>query len=516
MRKNIIAIFLIAFFITTLIASCNRNNELPVAESPASEQMQNASQQTPTSDATTDYTPVQDITDISDYTSVQDNTDISDYTSVQDNTDITEGFTSNKRFSSMEEAYYSKYVELAEKYGTYILHDVKREDYDGYSYLGGVCIVNFMDFNGDGVQDLFVVYSNGQINRIVTNNSKRDVYDFPTKDTYEIEIWSYIGGELIQILHEPHVSVYDTSSYSYHNPDELIYLDYQFSITIFENGAGLPVVQIFNYEKRDNVWEYNNIYFSEGKTVRDRLTYKDSVFLINDSKTTWDIWIENVAGYDKILLSALIADSNYGLSTYLLEWYGIDYDNTMFQTGRVIEGLSYDRKVPEISNWLVSEGEYISLYLREVYRSNMLLCDWEDSEKYYFDHHYMLYDIDQNGIPELILYEGSSGAGTHFHFYTIIDGEIIYCGDYGRASLYSNGEGGLIANNARMGGYHIDKITLNGAAIETEFIASGEVLYDEEYPELDKFGYNNYKYLPFCPPTIPFTLYTYNQNLFPE
>jgi len=485
MRKKILVIFLIAVFIMIMVASCDGTKKMPVSESPASAQVQRSSTHTPTSDTS------------------------SEYFSLQYDTDVSEGNASGQSFSSMEKAYYSKYAELAEKYGTYTLHDVKREYNYGYSYLGGVCIVNFMDFNGDGIQDLFVVYSNGQMNRIVIDNSELEIYDFPTKGTYEIEIWSYIDGELIQILHEPHVCIYDSSSYSYRNPDELVILNCQFSITVFENGAGFPVIQIFNYEKRDDVWEYNNIYFSNGKLVRDNLAKKDSVFLKNDSEITWSIWSENVAGYDKILLSSLIADSWFGLSSDLFECYGIDYNNTLLQTGRVIRSLSNGYEAPEISSWPIAEGEYISLYLRELYRSNMFLCEWEDSEKVFFDHHYTLYDIDQNGIPELILYEGSSGAGTHFHFYIIANGEIIYCGDYGRTDLYSNGDGGLIAYLARMGGYTIDKITLKGVVIETEFVVSGQVLYDEESPELDEFGYENYKYLPFCPPAIPLALYTY-------
>jgi len=424
--------------------------------------------------------------------------------------------TSKKSFSSMEEAYYHKYLELAEEYGTHILYDAKR-DYSGHSYLNGVCIVDFMDFNGDGIQDLFVVYSNGQMNKIVIDNADLEIFNFPAKDAYEIEIWTYKDGELKQILHESRVSVNDSSSYSYRNPDELVVLDCQFSITVFENGAGLPVLQIFNYDERDDVCEYSNIYFSEGEVVRDKLTKRSQVFLINGSEITWSIWSENVAGYDKILLSALLAESWFGLSTYLLEAYGIDYNYTLFQTGRVIRFLSESSETPKILSWFIAEEEYISLYLRELYNSNMLLCEWEDSHKVYFDHHYNLYDIDQNGVPEFILYEGSSGAGTHFHFYTIIDGEIIYCGDYGRTSLHVNDEGGLIAYHGRMGGYHIDLLTLEEGVIETTFIAGNfqeEIV--EEYPELDELGYENYRYLPFCPPEIPLVLYIYNQNLFPN
>lgn len=415
-------------------------------------------------------------------------------------------------YSSMEEAYYKKYVELAEKYGTHMLCDV-RYNFCGHSYLNGVCVVNFMDFNGDGIPDLFVVYSNGQMSRIVIDGPELEIYDFPAKDSYEIEIWTYVDGELIQLFHEPNVSVHDSSTYSYHNPDELVILNCQYSVTVFENGTRFPVIQISNYDERDNICEYNNIYFSEGKIVRDKLTKNGSDFLLNDFEIPWSVWSENVAGYDKILLSALIAKSWFGFSTYLLEVYGIGNDYTLYQTGRVIRNLSEHRETPKVTNWFIAEGEYISLYLKELYRSNMISCELEESEKVFFDHHYNLYDIDQNGIPELILFEGSSGAGMHYHFYTIVNGEIVYCGLYGRTDLYADGEGGLIAYLGRMGGYHIDKITLNGTTIETEFIAGYYIGDAEEYPELDEFGYENYKYLPFCPPALPVSIYTYNQNI---
>ena len=496
---------IIIIIVAILLTSCNRKGEEHVIQDVTPSQIQNSP------------SPTQ-ITDIaSEQTTEQTGSIESEHALVQTGVGSSGLGTARIDFQPIEEAYYQKYIELADKYGTHILYDAKLDnsDYYGYSYLSGVCIVDLMDFNGDGIQDLFVVYSNGQMDRVFIDNSKYEVFDFPTKEAYEIEIWTYIGGTLNKILHEPRVSVYDSSSYSHYYPDDLINLNCRYSVAVFENRSGLPVIQILDYDERDNTCEYSNIYFSEGKIVKDKLRKTDYVFMKNGSEIPWSEWSENVAGYDKILLSAHIAESYFGLSAYLQEYCGIDQVNALIQTYKVVRNLSGSYRQSEISSWLVAEGEYISLYLKELYRSNTLLCEWEESEKVYFDHYYNLYDIDQNGIPELILYQGSSGAGTHFHFYTVIEGEIVHCGDYKRTVLLSNGEGGLIAYYARMGGYYIEKISLAGTKIKTSLIADGFVTGEEPYPELDEFEYENYQYLPFCPHSIPMLFYTYNQDLLP-
>jgi len=109
----------------------------------------------------------------------------------------------------MEEAYYGKYTELAEQYGTYSLYNFyqAKHGYSDCNYLSGVCIVNLMAFNGDGIQNLFVLYSNGQMNHIVSDGYYGlAVYDFPSRSTYEFEVWTYRDGALLQLLHESCVS----------------------------------------------------------------------------------------------------------------------------------------------------------------------------------------------------------------------------------------------------------------------------------------------------------------------
>jgi len=395
-------------------------------------------------------------------------------------------------FSSAEEAYYHKYVELAETYGTHTLYELcnaKRSN--EHTYLNGVCIVNLMDYNGDGIQDLFVVYSNGQFDRVHSNLSRLEIYDFPTKNSYEIEVWTYKDKVLSQLLHEPYVSSYAAEYFS------------QYFITIYENSAGLPIIQLCDVTTDNR--EYTNIYYSGGKTIRDILTYSKNGFHLNGREITESAWNEAFSGYNKILLCSLLADSTHS-TVSLAEVFGIDYDNTLLQTEAVLRHLSGSTITPKMTSFNIAEGKYISLYLQELNRSNPLYSEFEFAE----NHNYNLYDMDQNGVPELILYEGHSGAGMHYHFYTIIDDAVVDCGFYGRTNLQANGEGGLIAYFGRMSGYSVNKITLRGSTIEIQDIAGGMITAEESYPELESFGYENYTSLHFCTPAIPFAMYAYN------
>ena len=406
-------------------------------------------------------------------------------------------------YSSIEEAYYSKYTELAEKYGTNSVSDWYNTNglYTEHSYLSGVCVVNQMDFNMDGIDDLFVVYSTGQMSKIISDSSDLEIYDFPTEDTYAFEIWTYKDGALMQLLHENRVS----ACAEYPN-NESIFLQkyYQLFISVYENSDGFPVIQI--YDDRGENRKYTNIYYSDGQIINDEFVYNGDTLMMNGFEIAEEAWSRHVAGFDKILLYALLADTSNSSDT-LLDAYNMDYNNTISQTQRVVRYLQQKESIPQMPRFNIAEGEYISLYLQELERANRVRINEEFTE----NHYSALYDIDQDGVPELILHEQSSGAGEHHHFYTVINNEAVDCGDYGRATLYADGDGGIIAYYARMDSYAIKKITLNGGTILITDIAAGYTR--EAYPELKDLGYNNYTPLAFCLPAIPQALYTYGQEL---
>ena len=110
-------------------------------------------------------------------------------------------------FATPEEAYYAKYCELAEQYGTAALYDIQDAQsspyyHTGRSYLGGVCVVSQLDFDSDGGLDLFVVYCNGTLEWL--ENSKGSGL-FPTRDSYSFEVWTYVDFGLELLLREQSV-----------------------------------------------------------------------------------------------------------------------------------------------------------------------------------------------------------------------------------------------------------------------------------------------------------------------
>ena len=131
--------------------------------------------------------------------------------------------------------------------------------------------------------------------------------------------------------------------------------------------------------------------------------------------------------------------------------------------------------------------EHISDYKYGIYLNYCSLC---------------LYDMNQDGFPELIILTGSCEADYMYTVYTVVDGKLINCGELSgsHSALYTNGSGKLVRYAGHMGVYGIDISTLDGTTLNTQEIASG-ILDDsknEEYPDLDNYGYGDYdQYMTF-------------------
>ena len=416
-------------------------------------------------------------------------------------------------FASAEEAYYAKYLELAAEYGTPVLYDIqdaRSSPYyqEGRSYLGGVCVVSQLDFDGDGGLDLFVVYCNGTLEWLENSDSSGL---FPTRDSYSVEVWTYADFGLELLLREQAVG-----QWGYYNADQHI-------ITVVER-EGVPVIQLYSedaaaqlFHKKGAGCEYVNLYMKDGAVVREVLSARytregepERALYIDGVEASLEDWRERVAGYDKILLCAQLAHGSWSRDI-LLEEFGIDYHNTLVQTEQVLrhfEGKGQWTLAQEA--FRVAEGPWLGAYVRKVFDDNWMGCPWEEEGvKWFTQHQYALYDMDLDGVPELILYEGSSGAGTHHHFYTYKDGEVVYCGEYGRSRLHVDGAGGVIAYHGRMGAYFIDKIELDGTELREIYIDVGEI-GEREYPELEEYGYVGYRYLPYSRQPMAFGFYAYD------
>ena len=149
--------------------------------------------------------------------------------------------------------------------------------------------------------------------------------------------------------------------------------------------------------------------------------------------------------------------------------------------------------------------DYIILLLQGVAAGTITLgCDGEDVYinnhlygTYLQDCSYCLYDMNRDGFPELILKTGVDEAGYLYTVYTVVDSKLINCGELSgeHSDLLTNGSGRFVRYQAQMGTYDIDVSTLEGTTLKTQKIAAGELNYskEEQYPDLDNFGYGDYK-----------------------
>ncbi|MCQ2417631.1 MAG: zinc ribbon domain-containing protein [Oscillospiraceae bacterium] len=99
---------------------------------------------------------------------------------------------------------------------------------------------------------------------------------------------------------------------------------------------------------------------------------------------------------------------------------------------------------------------------------------------------YTLFDIDNNGIYELILAFGTCEADRVYKFFTIDNNIIKYCGDLsGGHSYFTNMDGKLCNNMGHMGYQHTDIVSLTNKYISTssyyDSYEAGEDMLEDYY-----------------------------------
>lgn len=96
---------------------------------------------------------------------------------------------------------------------------------------------------------------------------------------------------------------------------------------------------------------------------------------------------------------------------------------------------------------------------------------------------YTLYDLDGDGIKELITSQGTCEADWSNTVYTLEDGYVSMIGEFfGSVMLYAAEDGnGLYAVSGKMEYQNIDQITKNGNQLYVETIMSGEIGVEDDY-----------------------------------
>ena len=96
---------------------------------------------------------------------------------------------------------------------------------------------------------------------------------------------------------------------------------------------------------------------------------------------------------------------------------------------------------------------------------------------------YALYDIDHDGVKELIVLAGTCEADYVRRIYTIVDHEARYIGETfgGHSAIFACPDDGFYNMMAHMGYEYIYKVTYVNPAVFEELISSKELAEDEDY-----------------------------------
>lgn len=100
---------------------------------------------------------------------------------------------------------------------------------------------------------------------------------------------------------------------------------------------------------------------------------------------------------------------------------------------------------------------------------------------------YFLYDMNSDGIYELIIDYGNGIPDREYIFYTYSNGSVKSVGSFNgmHGTLYAPKSGkGLINFGGHMGGYGVQLYTLDGTRLSFEQIASGEVESYQSYDDI--------------------------------
>lgn len=134
--------------------------------------------------------------------------------------------------------------------------------------------------------------------------------------------------------------------------------------------------------------------------------------------------------------------------------------------------------------------------MTEVRAENEILQEKKaEGEPVHYDivFYYYLYDIDKDGIPELLLNKGGDEASSTIDIYTYQDGEVCFIENMGsgHASFFSYpDENAMLVYWAHMLGVEINKITIQDGTLEMETLASEHVTEDEIGPQISDYAKN--------------------------
>ena len=314
-------------------------------------------------------------------------------------------------YENAYEAYSAKCSELSKKYGDGRL--VEHTDDGGREsgcYMSGLCIVDLIDFDGGREKDLLVVYALGE-NTGVNGQGK----DIPQAGNYRVEVWTYEKGYLKLLVSVDHASSYLFFKTEYRDTDNCF-------LTVYEDDDARAVLQIYEESPEGDVFTnyYCSPYSGTDEPERAIYTSRDGKFYENEEEIPELLWYIKVCGYDTILAAVQLSSSEYGKDG--LAKFGVDMSYGIERSKKNMRALSDGT----YQAMMKVSGEYFSAYMQTLLQ---IRRDTLDEGGGFRELGFTLYDMDGNGMPELIVSISPNEAGARCQVYTYVRDQVVECGE---------------------------------------------------------------------------------------
>lgn len=382
-------------------------------------------------------------------------------------------------YENAYEAYSTKCQELSKMYGSgrLVEHTADTGGWkSGCCYMSGLCFVDLINFNGSEVKDLLVVYSRGDNGGV---NSRG--LEIPQAGNYCIEVWTYEEGALKLLVSADHVSSYLNFRNEYWDTDNCF-------LTVYESEYDkTAVIQIYEESPEGDVYtNYDCLTHYDGYELQCNIyTSKYGKFYENGEEIDWLYYCYRTCDYNTILASVQLSSSEY-VKDGLAE-FGVDMSYGIARSMENMQGLSGET----FQTMMKVSGEYFGAYMQTMLdiRRNTFEEGFGSREP-----GFTLYDMDGNGVPELIVDIAPSEAGAMCQVYTCVGDQAVQCGEglSGDSTFYMGPGGGLVRTEGHMDLYHYEKWDLQGTELVITEFAGGTAEPEKGYPPLDDYGYQAY------------------------
>lgn len=368
--------------------------------------------------------------------------------------------------------------------------------------LEGVLTSRIRDFDNDGDEELMVI--------VMTNEKGLETpYAETEKNIVYVRMYESSNGEIV--LQDEFMALYpvmgsgdmENSGIFLQEHDGDIYIcgtTYSLTYLTADGSVFNSFVLLYTGEGFEKKAGTEGIiggseFSGEEQNAYEMADYLETIGLVNEAAQIRETWMrrfdfsdpseemilritgENDGGADLFSFSATMDPESLGTIIYHIQtsWDDEISEDAAPEDTAAAESSTEDE--PELSSD-VYRREYGPLL-------DQTLEKYEnDMGKYLL---YYVYDIDKNGVRELIVQTGTCEADYMYEIYTIQDGKAVYLGEIagGHTSFFADEKGGaedyIIQMYAQMGYERICHVSLQNGVPVSEEISSREVPADEEY-----------------------------------